>query len=79
MKTIIKYAIVIAFILLCLTGCMVFWTDQVFIVTAFKVVDANDLALLVDPNITSIKSGQTETKNDKIKIINPAVGIIETK
>jgi len=51
----------------CLSGCLVIWTDDVLIVTAFKTVDANDLNVFADPNQTRIGSGTTKTKNDKIK------------
>jgi hypothetical protein len=56
---------------------MVIWTDQVFVATAFKTVEAKDLGLVADPNSTRIGSGQTKTENDKIKAITP-YGIVET-
>lgn len=54
-------------LLLFLSGCMVIWTDQVFIATIFKTVETKELGLIVDPNRTQIGSGQTTTENDKIK------------
>jgi hypothetical protein len=53
----------------------VIWTDDAFVYTFAKTVDANDLSVVV--NKTKIGSGQTKTKNDKIKAITP-YGVVET-
>ena len=60
--------IAVCFILgmLC-SGCMVIWTDQAFVYTCFKTVDANDLDIIAEPNYVQIGSGQTKTQNDSIK------------
>jgi hypothetical protein len=59
-------------------GCMVIWSDDVFIATMFKVVDANDLYVISEPNYLEIGSGVSKTKNDKLKAVTP-YGIVETK
>ncbi len=51
-----------------LTGCMVIWSDHVFIATLFKVVDANNLEMISEPNYLQIVSGDSETRNDNIKL-----------
>jgi hypothetical protein len=70
MKT--KLAILLICVMMLIPGCMVIWTDQAFVATIFKTVDANDIELIAEPNYIQIGSGQTKTKNDKIK----ASGII---
>jgi hypothetical protein len=47
-------------------GCMVILSDDVFVCTIGKVVDANDLYMISDPNYLEIGSGESRTKNDKI-------------
>ena len=75
---IIILVVILAAIVFCISGCMVIWTDDVFIATAFKTVDANDIALVADPNGTKIGSGVSKTQNDKIKAITP-YGVLETE
>lgn len=58
-------------------GCTVIWTDDVFIGTLFKSVDANDIELIAEPNYLQIGSGHSKTSNDSVRIITPSV-IIET-
>ena len=72
-----KYLILIP--LLLLSGCFVLWTDDVFVGTIFKTADVDGLELMADPNGIQIGSGQSRTENDKLKVIAPAVGIIETE
>lgn len=60
---------------LVLGGCMVIWTDDVFIGTMFKAVDANDIELIAEPNYLQIGSGVSKTTNDKIRVITPGVGV----
>ena len=60
-------------IVLCLasflfSGCMVIWTDDVFIGTVFKSVDANDIDMISEPNYLQIGSGNSRTRNDNIKL-----------
>jgi len=50
-----------------LSGCMVFWTDQVFVLSLFKTVDANDIDIIVEPNYVQIGSGTSKTRNDNLK------------
>ena len=50
-----------------LPGCLVIWSDDVFIASVGKVVDANDLYMISEPNYIEIGSGESETINDKIK------------
>ena len=59
----------LAILLACvaLSGCTVIWTDHAFIYTFAKTVEAKDLGLIADPNSTRIGSGETRTKNDKVK------------
>ena len=67
--------------LLFVQGCMVIWSDEVFVGTLFKVVDANDLELIAEPNYLQIGSGHSKTKNDKIKgtaIIGGVPVVVET-
>ena len=62
-------------------GCTVIWTDDLFVGTLFKTVDANDLDIIAEPNYIQIGSGQTKTKNDKVKasvIISGVPVILET-
>lgn len=77
MKQLLKYALLIACVFMCY-GCTLFWTDHAFIITIAKNIDADGLVFTADPNSTRIGSGQSTTSNDKIKMINPAVGIVET-
>ncbi len=72
---------IITFCILMLTfsGCMIIWSDDVFVCTVFKAVDANDLDLIAEPNYLQVGSGSSRTKNDKIEAIVPGVGIIKTK
>jgi len=68
--------------LLSLTGCTVIWHDDVFIGTLFKEVDANDLDMIAEPNYLQIGSGDSRTKNDKIKastVVGGVPVIIESK
>ena len=71
-------AVLLIWITVAITGCMVIWTDHAFIATAFKTVDANDIAVVADPNGTKIGSGVSRTENDKLKVITPGL-IGETK
>jgi hypothetical protein len=64
MKTLIT---LLACLIFGASGCMVLWTDHAFLYTFAKSVDTKELALVADPNSTKIGSGQTKTKNDKIK------------
>lgn len=60
--------ILLAISILYLSGCMVFWTDQVFVLSLFKTVDANDIDVIVEPNYVQIGSGSSRTNNDDIKL-----------
>ena len=63
-------------------GCTVIWHDDVFIGTLFKEVDANDLDMIAEPNYLQIGSGDSRTKNDKIKastVVGGVPVIIESK
>ena len=74
-----KNAIIItmAISLLAFSGCMVIWSDEVFIGTLFKTVDANDLNIIAEPNYIQIGSGQSKSDNDNIKVTTP-YGVVET-
>jgi hypothetical protein len=72
MKTEITLALICLMMLI--PGCLVIWTDDAFVYTFAKTVDANDLSVVV--NKTKIGSGQTKTQNDKIKAITP-YGVVE--
>jgi hypothetical protein len=61
------FIITLCIIGMMVTGCLVIWTDDVFIATVGKVVDANDLYMISDPCYLEIGSGESRTKNDKIK------------
>jgi hypothetical protein len=52
---------------------MVIWTDDVFIGTLLKTVDANDIDLIAEPNYIQIGSGKSRTRNDNATILTPAV------
>ena len=58
--------LLLACVIFSLSGCMVIWSDDVFIGTLFKEVDANDLDMIAEPNYLQIGSGDSETYNDKI-------------
>ncbi len=60
-------------------GCTVIWHDDVFIGTLFKEVDANDLDMIAEPNYLQIGSGNSKSRNDKVKVIVPPYGMIETE
>ena len=60
-----------------LPGCMVIWTNHVFMASLFKSVDANKLGIVADPNSTQLGSSIVKTKNDRIKVVTP-FGIGET-
>lgn len=81
----LKYTLLIAFIAWCIFmnyGCMVIWTDDVFIGTVLKVVDANDLYMISEPNYLEIGSGDSKTENDKIKasaLIGTVPVVVESK
>ena len=70
--------ILLAVLVICISCCMVIWTDQAFVYTFAKTVDANDLDIIAEPNYVQIGSGQTKTRNDKVKAIT-TIGIIESK
>jgi hypothetical protein len=70
-----EIAILLICVMMLIPGCLVIWTDDAFVYTFAKTVDANDLSVVV--NKTKIGSGQTKTKNDKIKAITP-YGVVET-
>jgi hypothetical protein len=70
--------ILLAVLIFVLSGCMIIWSDQVFVATFMKTVDANDLDIIAEPNYVQIGSGQTKTKNDKIKATT-IYGIIESE
>jgi hypothetical protein len=76
MKPII--CILLAALIFSISGCMIICSDQVFVATLFKTVDANNLIIVADPNQTRIGSGQTKTRNDKVKAIT-TIGIIESE
>lgn len=67
---ILLFASALSFVCM-VSGCMVIWSDDVFVATMFKVVDANDLDLISEPNYLQIGSGLSRTKNDKIKVATP--------
>jgi hypothetical protein len=69
--------IIFCVLMMTLSGCMVIWTDQAFVYTFAKTVDANDLGLIAEPNYVQIGSGQTKTKNNKVKAIT-TIGIYES-
>ena len=73
--------IAVCFILGMLQGCMVIWTEQAFVYTFAKTVDANDLGIIAEPNYIQIGSGQSRTTNDNVKasaIVGGIPVIIET-
>jgi hypothetical protein len=78
----IKIALImawIAFSIFMSYGCTVIWTDDVFIGTLFKTVDANDIELIAEPDYLQIGSGHSRTENDKIEAIIPGVGVIKSE
>lgn len=70
MKTELLIALAIIIVIIacvCCNGCMVIWSDDVFIGTMFKSVDANNLEFISEPNLLQICSGNSRTDNDEIK------------
>ena len=68
MKTEITIPIIIIIgLMLTVPGCMVLWTDHVFMYSFAKTVEMKDGGLVADPNQTRFGSGQTKTENDRIK------------
>jgi hypothetical protein len=79
MLTKTEIAIALICVMMLIPGCMVIWTDQAFVATIFKTVDANDIELIAEPDYIQIGSGQTKTKNDNVTVISPAGGIKSSK
>ena len=71
--------LVILFVLtFCLIpGCMVIWSDHVFVASLFKSVDADKLGIVAEPNSTQLGSSTVKTKNDRMRVIVPPY-ILET-
>jgi len=73
-----KTLVVLFVLAFCLIpGCMIIWTDQVFVTTLFKTVDADDLGIIAEPNYTQVGSSRAKTKNDRVKVIVPPY-VVET-
>jgi hypothetical protein len=60
--------ILLAAMIFWFSGCMIFWTDQVFVLSLFKTIDANEVEVIVEPNYVQIGSGNSRTNNDTIKL-----------
>ena len=74
--------LLLACLVFALSGCLVIWTDEVFVGTLFKEVDANNLDMIAEPNHLEIGSGDSETRNNDISATAIVGGVpvkIETK
>lgn len=55
-----------------LGGCSLIWTDDIFLCTWFKEVDAANIEMISEPNYLQMGSGILRSKSKSIKIVTPS-------
>jgi hypothetical protein len=71
-------AIFLSILLFLSSGCLVIWSDDVFVGTLLKNVDAGDIEMIAEPNYLQMGSSTLKSTNDKITVATPAV-IVSTE
>ena len=63
----------------CCQGCIVIWSDHVFVCTMFENVDANSIELIAESNYLQV-GGVGKTTNDRFDVeVNPLTKTFKVK